>query len=143
MADIGITVRYDEATYEALQAEAARRKLPVAEVVRQVVQRHLAAAAAPAMLPEIESTLETVLERVFGRHVNRLAAIGSKAVVQAAWAKWLVAYLIEQAPAHPQGTPRLVHDLDGLLEATHQAAVRDTTGKVQPWDAPSPAEGGK
>lgn len=136
MADTGITVRYDEGTYAALTAEAARRKVSVAEVVRQAVQQHLAAEAAPVLMPEVATILESTLERVLGRHVNRLASIGSRAVIEAAWSKWLLVAIIERSADRPKGTAPMYDDVDLVLEQTHQAAVRDCQRRAQPWDQP-------
>jgi hypothetical protein len=134
MADTGITVRYDEGTYAALTAEAARRKVSVAEVVRHAVQQHLAAEAAPALMPEVATILESTLERVFGRHINRLAALSSRAVIEAAWVKWLAVAIIERSADRAKGTVPMYDDVDGLLEETHQAAVRDCQRRAHPWD---------
>ena len=139
MADTGITVRYDEGTYAALTAEAARRKVSVAEVVRQAVQQHLAAAAAPMLMPEVATILESTLERVLGRHVNRLAGIGSRAVIEASWAKWLAVAIMEHSPNRDSKAAPMYDDVDLVLEQTHAAAVRDCQRRAQPWDPPKPA----
>jgi hypothetical protein len=104
VAEHGITVRYDDEDYEALRLEAARRRLPLAEVVRQAVSEHLARRSIARAVPLLDAT--------FGKHVDRLAAITAKAFVAADMASWqaraLVAALVpDQNPGEVMREARL------------------------------------
>ena len=104
MAEHGITVRYDDVAYEALQIEARSRRLPLAEVVRQAVAEHLARKTLARAIPLLDAT--------FGKHVDRLAALIAKTFTAADMASWqaraLVAALVpDQDPAEVMREARL------------------------------------
>ena len=86
MAERGITVRYDDPTFESLQVEAKSRHLPLAEVVRQAVAEHLARQTLARAVPLLDAT--------FGKHVDRLAALLTKVFVAADMGNWQVRALV-------------------------------------------------
>ena len=137
MADFGGQVRVllERETEAALRAEADARGVAMAKVVRDAIDEHLASKATGHAMREIDTRLDAALERVFGRHVNRLAALSSRAVIEAAWSKWLAVAIIERSADRAKGTTPMYDDVDGLLEETHQAAVRDCQRRAHPWDS--------
>ena len=124
----------------ALRAEADSRGIAVAKLVRECIDEHLAAKAAGQMLPEIEQRLAPIVEKVLARHVNRLAALASRSVIEAAWVKWLTVAIIERSAVRAKGAVPMYDDVDLVLEQTHQAAVRDSQRRGQPWDQPKPGD---
>lgn len=86
MPDHGVTVRYDDPTFAALQLEAQSRHLSLAEVVRGAVGEHLARQTLARALP--------LLDAAFGKHVDRLAGLLAKAFVAAGMASWQARALI-------------------------------------------------
>ena len=116
--DTGITVRFDAATYAAVKREAADRRMPLAEVVRRAVVEHLSAEG--SVTEALRRAVDTALEP----HVRRLAALCSKAVLQAAMSKWLVAAAIEVLP-DPGSAKIAYRDQDRLLEDARKFAVED------------------
>lgn len=137
MADFAgqVKVLVEREVEAALRAEADARGVAVAKVVRDAIDEHLAVKAAGVMLPEIEARLAPIVDRALKRHVDRLAGLGSRAVIESAWAKWLLVAIIERSQDRPKGAVPMYDDVDGLLEEAHQAAVRDCQRRAQPWDA--------
>lgn len=127
-------VRLTPESIAALKVAAEGRGCSVADLVRDIITQHQATRAVQQAAPIITAELESTLERVFGRHVNRLAALSSRAVIEAAWVKWLAVAIIERSPDRAKGTVPMYEDVEGLLEETHQAAVRDCQRRAHPWD---------
>ena len=127
-----IRVWMDNAMAAGLRAEAERRGVAVADVIRGLVETYLAGQAVTMAMPLVESALEPLLERTFGRHVNRLAALTSKAVLQAAMAKWLVAAAIEVLPPPGKGVAIAYPDQDRLLEDARRFALEDLRVRHDP-----------
>ena len=73
-----------------LEAAAEARGVSVAEVVRQAVQEYLARREGDRVLPWMDEALS--------KHVDRLAALITKAIVTAGVAAWEVNYLIGLEP---------------------------------------------
>lgn len=143
MADFAgqVKVLVEREVEAALRAEADARGIAVAKLVRECIDEHLAAKATGAVLPEIEARLGPIVDRALRRHVDRLAGLGSRAVIEAAWSKWLTVAVIERSANRVAGAVPMYDDVDGLLEETHQAAVRDCQRRAQPWDKPEVAQG--
>ena len=123
--DTGITVRYDDVTYRALRARAHADKVSIAEVVRRAVERYLTAPGSET------GSLRLAVDEALRPHVNRLAALTSKAVIQAASAKWLAAAITEHlAELSPEAVPAYP-DQDGLLEDVRHYALEDLKARRQ------------
>ena len=69
-----------------VRAAAEARGMSVAEVVRQAVQEYLARREGDRVLP--------LLDEALAKHVDRLAALTTKAIVSAGVAAWEANYLI-------------------------------------------------
>jgi hypothetical protein len=78
---------------EALEAEARRRKVSVAEVIRVALQEHFARDAEHRVLP--------LLQEALAPHVDRLAALAAKTYVAAAAAAWQANWLVDVAKGDP------------------------------------------
>ena len=78
------------ADVDELHAEARSRGVSVAEVLRQALQEHLARRAEHRVLP--------LLSEALAPHIDRLAALITKAIVTAGVAAWEVNYLIGLEP---------------------------------------------
>ena len=111
-------VRVPEILYARLQREAESRGKSVSEVVEEAVTEHLAAAGS------VTDTLRRAVDEALQPHVRRLAALASKAVLQAAMSKWLVAAAIEVLP-DPGSAKIAYRDQDRLLEDARKFAVED------------------
>lgn len=120
-----VRVWMDDGMAAGLRAEAERRGVSVADVIRGLSETYLAGQAVTTAMPMVEAALEPLLERTFGRHVNRLAALGSKAVLQASMAKWLVAAALEVTPDPGKGAKIAYPDQDKLLEDARRFALED------------------
>ena len=137
MAKVGtfsheVRVWVDDSMAAGLRAEAGARGVTVADVVRGLVEIHLAGQAVTTAMPMVEAALEPLLERTFGRHVNRLAALTSKAVLQAATAKWLVAAALEVTPVPAKDAKIAYPDQDKLLEDARRFALEDLRVRHDP-----------
>ena len=130
-------VRLASESIAALKLEAEGRGCTTTDLVRDIIAQHQAARAVHQAAPILTAELESTLERVFGRHVNRLAALSSRAVIEASWSKWLAVAIIERSADRAKGTVPMYDDVDSLLEETHQAAVRDCQRRAHPWDKPA------
>ena len=125
MADIGITFRVDQAAYERLQAVASKRGESLAEFARQAVAERLQ--------PEepVLDVLRRAVDEALRPHVNRLAALTSKAVIQAASAKWLAAAITEHLAELPAAAVAAYPDQDRLLEDVRHYALADLKARRQ------------
>ena len=112
-------VRLPEHLYVALRREAEGRGKSVSEVVEEAVTEHLAAAGS------VTDTLRRAVDEALQPHVRRLAALTSKAVLQAAMSKWLVAAALEVIPAPAKDARIAYPDQDRLLDDARKFAVED------------------
>ena len=106
MPDICITFRVDHAAHVALQAAASKDGVSLSEFVRQAVAERLK--------PEepVLDVLRHAVDDALRPHVNRLVALTSKAVIQAASAQWLAAAITEHLAELPSEAVAAYPDQD-------------------------------
>ncbi len=125
MDESGTRVRFDAETLSQLRTEATTRGVSLAEVVRGAVQEHLTTQG------KVTDLLREAVNDALRPHVNRLAALTSKAVIQAASAKWLAAAITEHlAELPPEAVPAYPNQ-DGLLEDVRHYALEDLKARRQ------------
>ena len=125
MPDICITFRVDQATHATLQAAAGKAGVSLSEFVRQAVAQRLKPEEA------LVDVLRRAVDEAMRPHVNRLAALTSKAVIQAASAKWLAAAITEHLAELPPEAVPAYPDQDGLLEDVRHYALEDLKARRQ------------
>ena len=125
MPDICITFRVDQATHASLQAAAGKVGVSLSEFVRQAVAKRLK--------PEdpLADVLRRAVDEALRPHVNRLAALTSKAVIQAASAKWIAAAITEHLAELPPEVVRAYPDQDQLLADVRPYALEDLKARRQ------------
>ena len=119
MPDICITFRVDHATHATLQAAAGKAGVSLSEFVRQAVAQRLKPEEAPV------DVLRRAVDEALRPHVNRLAALTSKAVIQAATAKWLSSAMIEVLPSLPAGVEPAYKQSQEVMDAARSYALAD------------------
>ncbi len=119
LGEAGITVRFDTPTMEALRREGGRCGTSVAEIVRRAVEEHFAREGA------VTDALRRAVDEALRPHVNRLAALTSKAVIQAATAKWLSSAMIEVLPSLPAGVEPAYKRSQEVMDAARSYALAD------------------
>ena len=120
-------VRFDLATMEALRREGTRRGSSVAEIVRRAVEEHFAREGA------VTDALRRAVDEAMRPHVNRLAALSSKAVIQASMAKWVAIAVTERLPAVPKDAEPAFPEAeeDEFLDKVHRYALEDLKARRQ------------
>lgn len=117
-----LKIRLSDKIHAELKARAEANVSNVSTVVRQLLDQAIDTEA----LAESEAQLASALDTVLRPHVERLAAIGSKAAIAAGTAEWLALVLASRSPgvdfrtAHDEARKKAVAQLRMRAKPTEE-----------------------